>query len=98
MAELINKVAQSALVTLNLELLLHPGERVVYDIKENLFHGLILKEKEHALFVDDVLPSAKTIGQLALAKYAQNAFEDVAYYEPFYLKDVYITGAGKGTK
>jgi tRNA threonylcarbamoyladenosine biosynthesis protein TsaB len=58
----------------------------------------LVQEKEHALFVEDVLPSAKTIGQLALAKYAQKAFEDVAYYEPFYLKDVYITSAGKSAK
>ena len=58
----------------------------------------LVKEKEHALFVDDVLPSAKTIGQLAQAKYVKKEFEDVAYYEPFYLKDVYITGAGKGIK
>lgn len=53
MSEIINKVAQSALVTLNLEELLHPGERVVYDIKENLFHGLILKEKDFRAFVKE---------------------------------------------
>ncbi|WP_114784982.1 DUF2480 family protein [Botryobacter ruber] len=53
MSELINKVAQSALVTLNLEELLHPGERVVYDIKDNLFHGLILKEKDFRMFVKE---------------------------------------------
>ena len=57
----------------------------------------LMAGRENALFIEEVLPSAKTIGQLALAKYAQKAFEDVAYYEPFYLKDVYITGAGKGT-
>lgn len=49
----------------------------------------------NALFVDGVLPSAKTIGALALPKYEQKQFEDVAYYEPFYLKDVYITSAVK---
>lgn len=53
MSEFINKVAQSALVTLNLEELLHPGERVVYDIKDNLFHGLILKEKDFRAFVKE---------------------------------------------
>ncbi|WP_266203133.1 DUF2480 family protein [Pontibacter kalidii] len=51
--EIINRVAQSALVTLNLELLLHPGERVVYDIKDNLFQGLILREKDFRAFVKD---------------------------------------------
>jgi hypothetical protein len=53
MSELINKVAQSALVTLNLEELIHPGERVVYDIKDNLFMGLILKEKDFRAFIKD---------------------------------------------
>jgi hypothetical protein len=53
MAELINKVAQSALVTLNLEELIHPGERVVYDIKDNLFMGLILKEKDFRAFLKE---------------------------------------------
>ncbi|GAB3534183.1 tRNA (adenosine(37)-N6)-threonylcarbamoyltransferase complex dimerization subunit type 1 TsaB [Pontibacter brevis] len=58
----------------------------------------LVTDSEHALFIDGVLPSAKTIGQLALQKYEEKSFEDVAYYEPFYLKDVYITSAGKGTK
>jgi hypothetical protein len=53
MEELINRVAQSALVTLNLEELIHPGERVVYDIKDNLFMGLILKEKDFRAFIKD---------------------------------------------
>ena len=53
-----------------------------------------LKEgNPNALFIDGVQPSAKSIGELALAKFEQQAFEDVAYYEPFYLKDVYITGS-----
>ncbi len=55
----------------------------------------LVGDNPNALFVDNILPSAKTIGMLAFDKYAQKAFEDVAYYEPFYLKDVYITGAGK---
>ena len=42
----VNKVAQSGLVTLDPADFYAPGERVVYDIKENLFMGLILKEKD----------------------------------------------------
>ncbi|WP_299826198.1 DUF2480 family protein [uncultured Pontibacter sp.] len=53
MSEFVNRVAQSALVTINLEELLHPGERVVYDIKENLFQGLILREKDFRAFVKE---------------------------------------------
>ncbi|GAA4000697.1 DUF2480 family protein [Hymenobacter fastidiosus] len=47
----VNRVAQSALTTLNLEELIHPGEQVLYDIKENLFHGLMLREKDFREFV-----------------------------------------------
>ena len=53
----------------------------------------IVREQENALFIEGVEPSAITIGKLALQKYEQKQFEDVAYYEPFYLKDVYITSA-----
>jgi len=48
---IINKVANSGLITLNLEDYYHAGERVLYDIKDNLFHGLILKEKDFRDFI-----------------------------------------------
>ena len=47
----VNRVASSGLVTLNLEEHLHPGARVVYDIKDNLFHGLMLREKDFREFI-----------------------------------------------
>ncbi|QHL87716.1 DUF2480 family protein [Nibribacter ruber] len=53
MEEFVNRVANSGLITINLEELLHPGERVVYDIKENLFHGLMLREKDFRAFVKE---------------------------------------------
>ncbi|GAA4405804.1 DUF2480 family protein [Nibrella viscosa] len=43
---IVNRVAKSGLVTLDLEEYYHPGERVVYDLKDNLYMGLILKEKD----------------------------------------------------
>ena len=48
---IINKVAQSGLVTLDPALFYAPGERVIYDIKDNLFHGLMLREKDFREFV-----------------------------------------------
>ncbi|MCA0234132.1 MAG: DUF2480 family protein [Bacteroidetes bacterium] len=51
MEEIINKVANSGLVTLDLEDYYHQGERVVYDLKDNLFMGLILKEKDFREFL-----------------------------------------------
>ncbi len=48
---IINRVAKSGLVTLDLEDYYHSGERVVYDLKDNLFMGLILKEKDFREFL-----------------------------------------------
>jgi len=44
--EIINRVAQSPLVTFDLEKLYVPGERVLVDIKDQLFQEMILKEKD----------------------------------------------------
>lgn len=43
---LVNKVAESGLITLNLEAYLPKGEIVTFDLKDHLFMGLILKEKD----------------------------------------------------
>ena len=42
---------------------------------------------QNAKFLLDCFPSAKEIGILAEEKFNNNDFEDVAYFEPFYLKD-----------
>jgi len=49
----VNKVAQSGLVTLDPAAFYPPGERVVYDITDNLFHGLMLREKDFREFVKE---------------------------------------------
>jgi hypothetical protein len=51
--EIINKVANSGLISFDLEAYFHSGERVIYDIKDNLFMGLMLKEKEFRAFLKD---------------------------------------------
>lgn len=43
---LVNKVAGSGLITLDLEDYLPAGEIVTFDLKDQLFMGLILKEKD----------------------------------------------------
>jgi hypothetical protein len=43
---IVNKVSESALETINLETFLPVGQPRVFDLKEHLFRGLILKEKE----------------------------------------------------
>lgn len=49
--EIVNRVANSGLVTLDLESYYHPGERVVYDLKDNLFMEAILREKDFREFL-----------------------------------------------
>ena len=53
MEPIVNKVAQSGLNGFDLADLYPKGERVVYDIKDNLFHGLILREKDFRQFVKE---------------------------------------------
>ena len=50
--EIVNKVAQSKLITFNLEDYYPKGNRVVLDIKDWLFEGFILKEKEFRAFAE----------------------------------------------
>ena len=49
--EIINKVALSGIITIDLEEFYPQGDRVLFDIKEQLFQGLILKEKDFREFV-----------------------------------------------
>lgn len=44
--EIINRVANSSLVTIDLEDFYPQGRRIVFDIKEWLYEGLILREKD----------------------------------------------------
>jgi hypothetical protein len=55
---LVNKVEESGIITLNLEEYYPQGEVVVFDLKDYLFMGLILKEKEfrEALKNLDLMP------------------------------------------
>ena len=48
---IVNRVANSSLETLNLEEYYHLGERKFIDLKNNLFEGLILKEKDFRAFI-----------------------------------------------
>jgi len=49
--QIINKVAGSSLITFDLELYYKPGERVLFDIKDRLFQGLVLREKDFRDFI-----------------------------------------------
>lgn len=51
--EIINKVAQSGLVSIDLKDFYDTGERIVYDLAQNLYQGLILKEKDFRQFLKE---------------------------------------------
>lgn len=48
---IVNRVAQSGLISFDLADLFPVGERVLYDIKDNLFQGLMLREKDFREFI-----------------------------------------------
>jgi len=50
---------------------------------------------KNAVFLDGYFPSAKQMAQLSYDKYKISDIEDVAYFEPFYLKDFLITQSKK---
>ncbi|RJE70946.1 MULTISPECIES: DUF2480 family protein [Reichenbachiella] len=49
--EIVNKVAESSLITFDLESYYDHAPRVQFDIKDNLYNGLVLREKEFRAFV-----------------------------------------------
>jgi hypothetical protein len=51
--EIINKVANSALKTIDLEELYPEGKRILFDIKDWLFQEIILKEKDYRASVEN---------------------------------------------
>ncbi|CAL2102464.1 Inactive homolog of metal-dependent proteases, putative molecular chaperone [Tenacibaculum sp. 190130A14a] len=52
--------------------------------KETIIHN-------NAIFIEGKFPSAKEMAALSYDKYKKNDIEDVAYFEPFYLKDFVVT-------
>lgn len=51
--EIINKVASSGLITFNLEDYYPEGERVLIDLKDFLYEGLILREKDFRAYIKE---------------------------------------------
>ncbi len=47
----------------------------------------VLAHQANARFIKPFYPSATSVGRLAFARFQAQKFEDLAYFEPFYLKD-----------
>ncbi len=59
----------------------------VYFIGDGVEKTKTLIQHPNAIFINDKLPSAKEMGVLAYDRYKKNDIEDVAYFDPYYLKD-----------
>ncbi|WP_425390154.1 tRNA (adenosine(37)-N6)-threonylcarbamoyltransferase complex dimerization subunit type 1 TsaB [Ekhidna sp.] len=44
-------------------------------------------DQDNLIFIDGIFPDAQNMGRLAFEKYQNETFEDVAYFEPNYLKE-----------
>ena len=59
----------------------------VYFIGNGVEKTKALITHPNAVFVENKLPSAKEMSKLAYDKYKKNDIENIAYFEPYYLKD-----------
>lgn len=59
----------------------------VYFVGNGVEKTKALIKHPNAVFIEDKLPSANDMSLLAYHKYKISDFEDVAYFEPYYLKD-----------
>ncbi len=65
-------------------------EQKIYFIGDGSKKTATVLDHQNAAFVPDFQPSARWLGSLAQEKYAKAKFEDVAYFEPFYLKETVV--------
>ena len=63
----------------------------VYFIGDGVPKTKELINHPNANFIANKLPSANEMAQLSFDKFQKKIFEDVAYFEPFYLKDFVVT-------
>jgi tRNA threonylcarbamoyladenosine biosynthesis protein TsaB len=56
----------------------------------------ILSRLTNTVFIEEIKPSAKFMAGLSCEKFSKGEFENVAYFEPLYLKDFLILKSKKG--
>ncbi|MGB2684569.1 MAG: tRNA (adenosine(37)-N6)-threonylcarbamoyltransferase complex dimerization subunit type 1 TsaB [Olleya sp.] len=62
-------------------------ENKVYFIGDGVAKTKALLDNNNAVFIENKLPSADQMSALSFNKYKKSDTEDVAYFEPYYLKD-----------
>lgn len=69
------------------------AERPVYFFGNGAAKCKGIVQHENAHFIDSIVPLAKNMYPLAEKRFLRQQFEDVAYFEPFYLKEFVATQA-----
>ncbi len=89
-AEIIEPESFAACLQKNKCLLLGPGAT---KCEENL----VIPEKSLVDFDTTAVPSAREMAALSYEKYVNSNFEDLAYFEPYYLKDFMVGRPAKAS-
>ena len=84
-------------------LILNEENIKIFDLKQPIYFfgdGMpkakdLLQNIPQAFFIDDIIPSATNMIDLAFEKYQAKKFEDIAYSEPNYLKEFFFITAKK---
>jgi tRNA threonylcarbamoyladenosine biosynthesis protein TsaB len=66
-------------------------KKKIYFLGDGVEKCKTLLNHENALFLDNYFPSAKEMPIISNSRFLKKQFEDVAYFEPFYLKDFIAT-------
>jgi tRNA threonylcarbamoyladenosine biosynthesis protein TsaB len=67
------------------------GNTIIFGGDGSLKCREVLKSQENTIFLDEFNASAQYMVKFAEERYGRKEFEDLAYFEPFYLKD-FIAG------
>lgn len=71
-------------------------EETVYFVGDSSEKAKAVLTNSNFIFLDEIVyPSAKDMSTISFQKFLNKDFEDVAYFEPFYLKDFLITTSKK---
>lgn len=71
-------------------------ENTIYFVGDSSEKAKAVLTKSNFIFLDEIVyPSAKEMSIISFQKFLNKDFEDVAYFEPFYLKDFLITTSKK---
>lgn len=71
-------------------------ENTIYFVGDSSEKAKTVLTQSNFIFLDQIInPSAKDMSAISFQKFLNKDFEDVAYFEPFYLKDFLITTSKK---